>query len=136
MSEMRQPDPQDAQQQDSQRQDSQQLRAALRVGEGARAQVVNRAHRVVRERAVTMREQRRVKRSLWIPLLICSSLLMVVCYAVWGMLADYDLIPTSIPDSSDQLFVFLLWSLPVTAFVLLLVWIRRERSRANGEVRR
>ena len=41
-------------------------------------------------------------RACGLPLLICSSLLLVVCYAVWGMLDGYDLTPTGIPDASDQ----------------------------------
>jgi hypothetical protein len=103
---------------------------------GARAQVVNRTHRVVRAQALDMREMRSRSRSLWAPLLICSSLLMVIFYAVWGVLDGYDMTPTSIPDASDQVFLLLLWLLPVTAFVLGLVWIRRERHRANGEAPR
>lgn len=123
MSEMQQPTPNE-------------MRAAMRVEGNARAQVVNRTHRVVRERAVNMREQRKLSRSLWAPVLISSSLLLVICYAVWGMMDGYDLIPTSIPDASDQMLILMLWLLPVTAFVLLLVWIRRGRSRANGEAPR
>lgn len=108
----------------------------IRLNGAARAQVVNRTHRVVRAQALDMREQRKRSRSLWAPLLICSSLLMVICYAAWGMLDGYDLVPTSIPDASDQMLILMLWSLPVTAFVLGFVWIRRERNRANNEVPR
>jgi hypothetical protein len=81
-----------------------------------------------------MREHQSRQRSLWVPVIICSSMLLVICYAVWGMLDGYDITPTGIPDASDQMLVLLLWSLPVTAFVLGLVWIRRGRNRANGEV--
>jgi hypothetical protein len=104
---------------------------AARLNGNARAQVVNRTHRVVREQAIDMREQRQMKRSLWAPVIICSISLLVICYAVWGVLDGYDLTPTGIPDASDQLFILLLWSLPVTAFVLGLVWLRRERGRVN-----
>jgi hypothetical protein len=109
---------------------------AARLNGNARAQVVNRTHRVVREQALDMREQRSRSRSLWAPLLICSSLLIVILYAFWGMLDGYDLTPTGIPDASYQMFLFVLWSLPITAFVLGLVWVRRGRTRANGEVTR
>lgn len=112
---------------------SQDLIAAARLNGTARAQVVNRTHRVVREQAMNMQRQRQRSRSLLAPLLICSSLLLVICYAVWGMLDGYDLTPNGVPDASDQLIVFLLWSLPLTAIVLGLVWIRRGRNRANGE---
>ena len=114
----------------------QDLIRAARLQGGARAQVVNRTHRVVREQALVMRELKSQKRSLWAPVLICSSMLLVICYAVWGMMDGYDVTPTGIPDASDQMMILLLWSLPVTAFVLGLVWIRRGRNRANGEVTR
>ena len=97
--------------------------------EGARAVVVNRTHRVIREEALRMREQRHRSRSLWVPLTICSALLLVVCYAAWKLLAGYDLTPTSIPDASDQMLVLLLlWSLPVAAVALGLIWFRRGRG--------
>jgi hypothetical protein len=111
----------------------QDLIRAARLQGGARAQVVNRTHRVVREQALVMRELKSQKRSLWAPVLICSSMLLVICYAVWGMMDGYDVTPTGIPDASDQMMILVLWSLPVTAFVLGLVWIRRGRNRANGE---
>ena len=114
----------------------QHLLRSARLHGAARAQVVNRTHRVVREQALNMRELRSRQRSLWVPVILCSSLLLILCYAAWGMLDGYDLTPNGIPDASDQLLVFLLWSLPVTAFVLGLVWIRRGRNRANGEVTR
>ena len=116
--------------------DPQDLLQASRLHGAARAQVVNRTHRVVREQALTMREHRSRKRSLWVPVIICSSLLLIICYAVWGMMDGYDITPTGIPDASDQMMILLLWSLPVTAFLLGFVWIRRGRSRANGEVTR
>jgi len=109
---------------------------AARLHGAARAQIVNRTHRVVREQALVMREQQSRKRSLWAPVIICSSMLLIICYAVWGMMDGYDLTPTGIPDSSDQMMILLLWSLPVTAFVLGLVWVRRGRNRANSEVTR
>lgn len=95
----------------------------------ARSEIVNRTHRVIRDQALRMREQRSRSRSLWVPLAISSSLLLVICYAIWGMLAGYDLTPTGIPDASDQvLLLLLLWSLPVTAVALGLIWFRRGRN--------
>ena len=52
----------------------------------ARASVVNRTHRVVRERAKTLAARRSRIRSLWIPLAVCSSLLVIICTAVWSAL--------------------------------------------------
>lgn len=102
--------------------------AVLDAFEGARSQVVNRTQRVVREQALLMRERRSQQRSLWAPLLICSILLLVICYAVWAMMAGYDLTPTGVPDASDQLVLLLLWSLPVTLVVLGMIWFRRTRG--------
>jgi hypothetical protein len=116
--------------------DPKDLLQAARLHGGARAQVVNRTHRVVREQALSMRERQSRKRSLWVPVIISSSLLLIICYAVWGMMDGYDITPTGIPDASDQMMILLLWSLPVTAFLHGLVWIRRGRSRTNGEVTR
>jgi cytochrome c-type biogenesis protein CcmH/NrfF len=38
------------------------------------------------------------------------------------------------PDASDQMLLFLLWSLPVTALVVGLVWFKRSRGRTGSEV--
>lgn len=97
----------------------------------ARAAVVNRTHRVVREQAENMRELRQRERSLWAPLVICSLLMMVLCYSVWFMLDGYDVTPSGIPDASDQIMLFLIWSIPVIGAALGIVWFRRERERVN-----
>ena len=103
----------------------------------ARASVVNRTHRVVREQALVMQEQKQRSRSLWVPLGIFSVLLVGLCYAVWAVLEGYDdLAPNGLPDASDQMFLLLLWSLPVTAVLFGLVWFQRGRNRANSEVTR
>jgi hypothetical protein len=93
----------------------------------ARASVVNRTHRVVREQALDMRAQQERKRSLWVPLAIFSVLLPVICYAFWAMLDGYDLTPNGVPDASDQLVVMMMWFIPVTALVLGIVWWQRSR---------
>jgi hypothetical protein len=98
---------------------------------GAGARVVNRTRRVVRQQALNMQEQRKRSRSLWAPLGISSVLLVVICYAIWSVLDASELTPNGIPDASDQMMILLLWSLPVTAVVLGLVWVRRGRGRSN-----
>ncbi|MGA7158773.1 MAG: hypothetical protein WBY53_18150 [Acidobacteriaceae bacterium] len=116
--------------------DQETVRQALRgavMAASARGVVVNRTHRVVREQAMSLREQRQKSRSLWVPLTIFSMLMIAVCYAIWGMLDGYDLTPNGVPDASDQLMLLLLWSLPVTAAVLGLVWFRRARLRSSGD---
>jgi hypothetical protein len=99
---------------------------------GAHATVVNRTHRVVREEALNMRAQRSKSRSLWLPLTIFTVLTLAICYAIWFMLDGYDITPNGIPDADDQLVVLLLWSLPVTALLLAMVWLRRVRSRRDN----
>jgi hypothetical protein len=102
------------------------------MGGNARSVIVNRTHRVVRAEAMTRQEQKQRSRGLWVPLGIFSALMIAICYAVWSVLDGYDLTPNGVPDASDQMMLLLLWSLPVTALVLGLVWLRRGRNRVNN----
>jgi len=103
--------------------------------DGARSSVVRRTHRVVRAEALTLQEQKQKSRSLWVPLMLVSALMLAICSAIWAMLDSYDLVPNGVPDASDQMLLFLSWSLPVTALVVGLVWFKRGRGRSgNGEV--
>ena len=95
----------------------------------ARASVVNRTHRVVRERATTMAARRSRVRSLWIPLAVCSSLLVIICTAVWSALEAYDVTPGGVPDASNQFLVLCLWFLPVSMALLAVVLFQRARKR-------
>ncbi len=97
----------------------------------AKAMMVNRTHRVIRERAKAIQTQRRKARSLWIPMIVCSALILIFCSAVWTVLDEYELTPNGVPDSSNQLFVLLLWFFPVSAALLAMVWFRRTRSRSD-----
>jgi hypothetical protein len=106
--------------------DSQHLHTA------ARASVVNRTHRVVREQALEMREIRQRTRSLWVPIGIFSVLLPLICFAIWTLMDAYDITPSGVPDASNQLLILLMWSLPLTILLCGLVWFRRQRNR--GEV--
>jgi hypothetical protein len=99
----------------------------------ARASVVNRTHRVVREQALAMREQRSRSRSLWLPIAICSPLLLLVCYAIYDSLETGEFSPTGVADGSGQLFLLMIWLLPVTAFLVGLVLFRLGRNRSQQE---
>ena len=99
----------------------------------ARASVVNRTHRVVRERAKTMAAQRSRARSLWIPLAVCSSLLLIICTAVWSALEAYDVTPGGVPDASNQFLVLCLWFLPVSMALLAVVLFQRARKREAAQ---
>ncbi len=103
------------------------------MNSGASTSMVNRTHRVVRERAKVMKARRSRARSLWIPMIVCSALLVILCSAVWSVLDEYELVPTVVPDSSNQLMVLLLWFLPVSATLLAMVWFRRTRLQADDE---
>jgi hypothetical protein len=104
----------------------------------ARSTVVNRTHRVVRERAKTMAARRSLVRSLWIPLAVCSSLLVILSCAIWSLLEQYDVTAndvtsTGVPDASNQFLVLLLWFLPMSMALLALVLFRRARKRNDHE---
>ena len=110
------------------------VRAALAEGSApARASVVNRTHRVVRERARTIAARRSRIRSLWIPLAVCSSLLIILCTAVWSVLDQYDVTPNGVPDASNQYLVLCLWFFPVSMGLLAVVWLRRNRKRSDSD---
>lgn len=103
------------------------------INMAARASMVNRTHRVVRERAKMMQAYRSRVRSLWIPLTICSALLLMICSAVWTVLDGYELIPIGVPDSSDQFLILFLWFFPVSMALLLTVLFRRMRGRSGRD---
>jgi hypothetical protein len=105
-------------------------RAAMIDGNApARASVVNRTHRVVRERAKTIAARRSRIRSLWIPMAVCSSLVVIICTAVWSALEAYDVTPGGVPDASNQFLVLCLWFLPVSMTLLAVVLFHRARKR-------
>jgi len=110
--------------QDSSRSFTREVFASLDTS--ARASVVNRTHRVVREMIAARRSR---VRSLWIPVAVCSSLLVILCTAVWSALDGYDVTPTGVPDASNQFLVLCLWFFPVSMALLAVVLFRRARKR-------
>lgn len=106
--------------------------AVPRISAAARASLVNRTHRVVRERAQVLAARRSKIRSLWLPIAVASGLLIIICTAVWNLLDEYELSPTGIPDASDQYMVLLLWFLPLSMALLTIVWFRRARAKRSG----
>lgn len=103
-----------------------------KLNAAARASLVNRTHRVVRERARLMADRRTRIRSLWLPIAVCSGMLVIICTAVWTLLDEYEITPTGIPDASDQFLVLLLWFLPVSMALLSMVWFRRVRTKRSS----
>jgi len=118
-------------------------RNALRsVPVAARAGVVNRTHRVVRERAKVMQEKRSRDRSLMAPLLLCSVLLILAALAVWTGLYEYQAAEaveamqsdvTSLGDANNHFLVVLLWFVPVSVALLAAIWVRRSRDNSDDE---
>ncbi len=100
----------------------------------ASAAIVNRTHRVVRERARNLQARRSLVRSLWLPLGLFSAFLIVICTALWTGMAEYELTPTEIPDASKQMFVLMIWCLPLSVVILALVLFRRFKAE-NGNAR-
>lgn len=99
---------------------------------GAQASLVNRTRRVVRERARQMSTRRDRIRSLWAPLFVCGSMLVILITAVWTLLDEYELNPVGMPDASDQYMVLLFWFLPASAALMAMVGFRRLRNRRSG----
>ena len=94
----------------------------------ARTQLVNRTHRIVRERAQMLKSQRSRRRSLWIPMAISGAFLVILCTAVWSLLDQYELTHNGVPDASSQIFIFLVWFFPASAAILALAWAHRTRA--------
>lgn len=103
------------------------------LSSAARASLVNRTRRVVRERAEGIAARRRHIRSLWLPIAVCSGMLVIICTAVWSLLDEYELTPNGIPDASYQFLVLLLWFLPVSMALLAMVWFRRVRTQRTSK---
>lgn len=113
----------------------------------ARGEVVSRTHRVVRHRAKVMQERRSRVRSLMVPLIICSVLLILLVIAMWSGLyqseavgaavaVEADVAALATSDANNQFLVVLLWFVPVSMTVLATVLYRRTRDNANHEAGR
>ena len=111
----------------------------------AHAGIVNRTHRVVRERAKVMQQKRNRERSLMVPVIICSVLLILSVLAVWTGLYQYEAVEaaeavqadvaTLATTDNNHVLVILLWFVPVSVAVLTTVWVRRSRNNADDEAR-
>lgn len=110
---------------------------------GARGPVVNRTHRVVRERAKMMQQRRSHVRSLMLPMIVCGALLILTVFAVWSGLYQYQAseaaeavqdVATAAANQTDQVMVSLMWFVPVSLTVLAVIWFTRSR-RADGRTR-
>ena len=115
---------------------------ASAVSAAARAAIVNRTHRVVRERAMEMQQRKKSRRELVLPLLICSAVLLLVCYAGWVVASGSGFVNVGseieqqagklftgqVMDTGSPAFLLLLWFLPITVATVVAVYLRRKRS--------
>jgi hypothetical protein len=109
----------------------------------ARAAVVRRTHRIVRERAAAIQARKRTVRDLVVPFAICSALLLVIATAVWTV-ADEGLggwedgiwkrVLQLGSESGSSISLLLIWFLPLSVITAAVVLIRRSRaSNANRQ---
>jgi hypothetical protein len=107
----------------------------------ARSGVVNRTHRVVRERAKVMQERRSRARSLMVPLIVCSVLLILTALAVWTGVyqsqaagaVQADVTALAPADAANHFMVVMLWFVPISIALMVTVWVRRSRKDADDE---
>jgi len=112
----------------------------------ARAAIVNRTHRVVRERAQAMQARKRRVWDLVIPFLICSAVLWIIVHAILSV-ADHSTagveeglwqhVKDLGSDAGNNISLLLLWFVPLTVITAAIVLLRRSRaSQRDDEVRR
>jgi len=97
----------------------------------ASAAMVNRTHRVIRERAGKIQVRRSKVRSLWIPLSVCATLLAALSFALWTAFEEYEASPAGVADTS-QMLVLLMWSVPISIMLLAIVWTRRSGTGSGS----
>jgi hypothetical protein len=113
-----------------------------RVNVAAGSCVVNRTHRVVRQRAQAMQARRSRTRGLLVPLFLCSALLLLMMFAMWSGLYQNpviaEMLQTNVAalaamDASNHYMVALLWFVPACLAVLATVLYRRTREFDNDK---
>jgi zinc transporter ZupT len=102
------------------------------VSTEVRTAVVNRTHRVVRERARVMQAQRSRNRALWAPILVASSLVIVLISAFWLMFDEYEMLADNATDGKFHLPILLIWFLPVTGALLIMAVMKRFKSASGN----
>lgn len=94
--------------------------------------IVNRTHRVVRERAQKLQTRRSKLRSLWIPLGVSTALLLTLACALWTAFEDFEGTSAGLPNTSGMV-VILVWSVPISAMILAVIWSRRASAGSENE---
>ncbi len=114
----------------------------LGPGMNARAAIVNRTHRVIRERATAMQARKRTVRDLVVPCVICSVLLLLIAVAVWTV-ADEGLsgwedgfwkrVLEFGSDAGSSISILLVWFLPLSVVMAAVVLLRKNRTHSHGD---
>jgi hypothetical protein len=93
--------------------------------------VVGRTQRLVRERVTDSQSQRRMLRSLWLPLMVCSSMVIMIAYSAWTVLEQWN---TMMADGAEfnsanntPMLILTLWFLPLTMGVMVMIWFRSRK---------
>jgi heme/copper-type cytochrome/quinol oxidase subunit 2 len=90
-----------------------------------------------------MQARRSHVRSLLLPSMICSALLILCAAAVWSGLYQYqaaettggvqaDVAALAATEATNHFLVVLLWFVPVSVALMITVWVRRSRKNADG----
>jgi hypothetical protein len=111
-------------------------RTAMGMNAAAKASMVNRTHRVVRERAKAMQANRSRNRGLLLPLVLCSTIMIFVFSAFWMVVEQYESLSSEPSAYSHHHFLLLLWFVPVSGGLLGMVWFRRSRNQSDAEATR
>lgn len=107
----------------------------------ARAAVVNRTHRIIRERAVAIQERKRTTRDLIVPFVVCSALLLFIAAAVLHIADEsvtdlgegvWKRVMELGGDAGSSVSLLLLWFLPLSVITAAVVLLRRNR-RNDGK---
>lgn len=122
------------------------LQEDLYPAANARAAIVNRTHRVVRERALAMQQRKRTSQDLLVPCLICSAVLLLIATAVWTLAEEnvsgweeslWHRIAGLGADAGSSISILLVWFLPLSVVTAAIVMLRRTRLTSQvDEVRR
>ena len=110
-------------------------------GNNARAAVVNRTRRVIRERALAMQVRKRTVKDLVVPCLICSAILLLIGRAVltvadeglagwegglWKRVTEFG------SDAGSSISILLIWFVPLSVVTAATVLLRRNRMPGQG----
>ena len=121
---------------------SEHSRSSVAGGNNARAAIVNRTHRVIRERATAMQARKRTVRDLMVPVAICSAIALAVATAVWtvadeGLAGWEDGIWKRVMelggDAGSSISILLVWFLPLSVITAAIVLLRRNRNSNAGD---